>query len=123
MKNKSTGFILSLIAAILSAVGMIIYNMVLFKISIVYVFLAFAFLLEILTFVMAKKNENIVWGLPVVNAALMACAIVWSIKPMVNTIGYVIAGLNEMSTVTGLILFLGVAILSMIINFIESFIA
>lgn len=123
MGKKSAGSILTLIAAILSVAGIVLYTMVLFKMPIVYVFLVVALVLEIFTIIGTKKQSGLTWGLPVLSAALMACAIVWAVNPMVNTIGYVIAGLNEMSTVTGLIFFLVSAVLSMVLNIVASFIA
>lgn len=125
MAKKSVGFYISLIAAILSLVGIFLFGGVTYKNSIVYVFLIAAVVLEVLMIVLSgmKGNMPIFNCLPIVNAVLMASAAVWGVSLMVNQIGYVIAGLDEMSTIMGLIYFEVAAAAGMLLNIVASFLS
>lgn len=119
-KKKAGGFYLTIAAAVLAIVGAVLYGSVMYKMNEVYILLAAAIVLGVLAFVLAGKTAliNLV---PVVNAALMASAAVWSANLMVNQIGYVIAGLDGMDTIQGFIVFCVIAVVAMLLNIIASF--
>lgn len=123
MAKKSIGFYFSLIAAVISLVAVFLFGGVTYKDSIVYVFLIAAVVVEALVLVLSGMKGNLPlldWA-PIINAALMASAAVWGVSLMVNQIGYVIAGLDEMSTIMGLIYFEVAAVAGMLLNIIASF--
>lgn len=119
-KKKAGGFYLTIAAAVLAVVGAVLYGSVMYKMKEVYILLAAAIVLGILAFVLTGKTAlaNVI---PVVNAALMASAAVWSANLMINQIGYVIAGLDGVNTIQGFIVFCVIAVIGMLLNIIASF--
>lgn len=123
MKDKAVGFYLTLAATVLSIVGLVLYTNVLYKLPVVYVFCIAAIVLTVVVLVGAFTGKKIPAAdyLPVINAALMACAAVWAVYLMVNQIGYVIAELDDKSTIMGLIYFEVAAVVAMLLNIVASF--
>lgn len=119
-KKKAGGFYLTLVAAVLAIVGVILYGSVMYKMNAVYILLAAVIVLGILAFVLTGKTAlaNLI---PVVNAVLMASAAVWSANLMVNQIGYVIAGLDGVDTIQSFIVFCVLAVIAMLLNIVASF--
>ena len=60
-------------------------------------------------------------GAMLLDAVLMASAAVWSANLMVNQIGYVISGLDGIDTIMSFIVFCALAVISMLLNIIASF--
>lgn len=123
MKDKAIGFYFTLVAAILSLAGLIIYPSVMYRLPIVYGFCAVAVLLTIMVVLSSfiGKTVSLFRFLPVINSALMASAAVWAVYLMVNQLGYVVAELDSKSTIMGLVYFEVVAVLSMLINIVGAF--
>lgn len=123
MRNKAVGFYFTLVAAVLALVGIILYPNVMYRLPVVYVLCAAALVLTIAVTICSIMNKKVraFDYLPVVNAVLMASAAVWAIYLMVNQIGYVVAKLDEQSTIMGLIYFEVVALAGMLLNIIASF--
>ena len=119
-KKKAGGFYLTLAAAVLTIVGVVLYGSVMYKMNAVYILLAAAIVLGVLAFVLAGKTAAVNM-IPVVNAVLMASAAVWSANLMVNQIGYVIAGLDGIDTIQSFIVFCVLAVTAMLLNIIASF--
>lgn len=123
MKDKAVGFYFTLIAAVLAVIGLILYPNVMYKLPVVYVFCIAAIVLTLIVLAGSFAGKQIPASdyLPVINAALMACAAVWAVYLMVNQIGYVIAELDEKSTIMGLVYFEVAAILAMLVNIAGAF--
>lgn len=122
MKEKlSVGFYFTIVAAVLSLVGVVMYGNVMYKLTSVYVFLAAAVIVEVIAFILAKVKQPVYEVLPLVNAVLTACAAVWAVSLMVNQIGYVIAELDTIDTIIGLFYFEGVVVAAMLLNIIAAF--
>lgn len=122
-KANGIGFYFMAIAAVLAIVACVMYGSVMYKYQPVYYMLIAAIVLGVLaivlTLVMGGKG---IFGLvPVINAALMASAAVWSGSLMVNQIGYVVAGLDGMETINGFIFFCVLCVVGMLLNIIASF--
>ena len=119
-KKKAGGFYLTLAAAVLALVGVILYGSVMYRMNAVYVLLAAAIILGALVFVLTGKTvlANL---LPVVNAVLMASAAVWSASLMVNQIGYVISGLDGIDTIMSFIVLCVLAVIAMLLYIVASF--
>jgi hypothetical protein len=123
MKNKTVGFYITLVAAILSAIACIIYRSVMYRLGAVYMLCIIAVLIAIATVVMSVKNgSNKIYDfVPVVNAVLMASAAVWGVNLMVNEIGYVVADLDTFDAIQSLVVFEVIAVISLILNIVASF--
>lgn len=119
MANKAVGFYLTAAAAVLTLAGIVVYGTVMYKFTPVYILLAAAVVAEIVSVVMKKQVFCEV--IPIINAVLTASAAVWSAMVMVNQIGYVIASLDPISTITTYIVYLAVAIAAMLFNIIAAF--
>ena len=111
------------IAAILSFAGIFLYMTVMYKFTPVYIVLAAAVILASAALVISglMGGREILNWLPVINAVLMASAAVWSFFVMVNQIGYVIASLDPVSTITTFIAFVALAVVTMILNIAAAF--
>jgi hypothetical protein len=121
MKNKSVGFYITLVAAVLSVVACVLYSKVMYTLPVVYGFCAAAAVLAVVAIVVGNKSSLVAGLLPVVNAILMACAGVWGVFLMVNELGYVVSGLDSFDAITSFIVFEAFAVVSMLLNIISSF--
>lgn len=121
--NKASGFYLTAIAAVFSFAGIFIYNTVMYRFTPVYFLLTAAVVLKVLVAVISgfAGNKAVFNLLPIANAVLMASAAVWSVFLMVNQIGYVVASLDPVSTITTFITFVIVAVAAMLLNIAASF--
>lgn len=123
MKNKTIGFYMTLLAAILSIVACVLYVKVMYTLPVVYVFCVAAVVLTVIVIAAsAKKTESKLYGLlPVANAILMASAAVGGVNLMVNELGYVVAGLDSFDSIISFVIFEAFAVVSMILNIVASF--
>ena len=119
MKNRAAGFYLTLVAAILAVASIIMYTRAMYKTPVVFVSLAAVVILEALTVILNRRVLN-GWR-PLFGAVLMGFAAGYSFKPMVNQIGYVIAGLDQIDTLIPFIVFAGFAIVGMLLYLIAGF--
>lgn len=119
-KKKAGGFYLTVAAAVVAILGIVLYGSVMYKMNEVYILLAAAIVLGVLAVVLTGRT-SVANLIPVVNAALMASAAVWSANLMVNQIGYVIAGLDGMDTIQGFVVFCTAAVIGMLLNIVASF--
>ena len=122
MKNKKgTASILSILAAILAVVSIILYGKVMYKFQPVYFMLAGAAVVALVAFVLSGKLPKLSSYLPICVSALLASAAVWGSQLMVNQIGYVVAGLDGVETIMPWIIFLAVTIVAMVASIIAAF--
>ena len=119
----SAGFYFTILAAILAAVGIFMYRSVMYTQSKVTYLLIAAVVLGALQLVLtlAMGHKGIFSVVSVINAALTALAAVYGAELMVNQIGYVVSGLDGISTINSWIYFTVVAVIAMILNIIASF--
>lgn len=122
-KKQSAGFYALILGAVLSVAGLVTYGSVMYTMSLVRYFLIAAVVLAavvvVLTFAVGYKS--VFSAVTVINAALMAAAAVYGASLMVNQIGYVIAGLDEMSTINSFITYTVIAVVSMLVYIVASF--
>ncbi|MCD7880616.1 MAG: hypothetical protein LUG47_02865 [Clostridiales bacterium] len=118
-KNKSGGFYLTILAAILTIVALIAYSNVMYTYSTITVLLVIALVLELLP--LLWNNEVLTGAAPVLNAALLASAGMWSASVMVNQIAYVVSGLDEVSTIVSYIVYAAVTIVGILLNIAAAF--
>ena len=119
-KKKGSGFYLTVAAAVLAVAGVVLYGSVMYKMNEVYILLAAAIVLGVLSLALTGKT-SLAGLIPVANAVLMASAAVWSANLMINQIGYVISGLDSVETIQSFIIFCALAVAAMLLNIIASF--
>ena len=120
-KERGTGVYLVVVAGIIAIVAAILYRNVMYTYQPVYYFLIGAIVLAVVAFLLAKAVPLVSGIIPIINAALMASAVVWAASLMVNQIGYVYAGLDGMDTIMSFIIFAACGVVAMIMNIIASF--
>lgn len=123
-KTKLTvGFYFTIIAAVLSAIGIFLYRSVMYTQAKVSYFLIGAAVLGAIALIgsIAVGHKSIFSAVPVINAGLTALAAVFGTELMVNQIGYVVAGLDGMDTINGWIYFTVICAVAMLMNIIASF--
>lgn len=123
MAKKSAGFYFTIVATILFIVGTVMYTSVMYTNTVVFVMLALAIIWEILVIVLSGKfgDKAFFNWTPVIGAVLAAAAAVWGAELMVNQIGYVIAGLDEMGTIMSFIYYEVVMVVTLLVCIICSF--
>ena len=123
-QKKTVGYYMTMLAAILSLIALFLYRGVLIKVTAPSAASAAAVVVFVLlTLLESKINSAIILRLiAFLNAVLMAFALISSIGPMINQIGFVFAGLDPMSTISAVITFAVLSGISMLLNIIASFI-
>lgn len=123
LAKKSVGFYFSIVAAVLFIVGTVMYAGVMYTNAAVFVMLALAIIWEVLIIVLSGKFGDMAFfnWTPVIGAVLAASAAVWGAELMVNQIGYVIAGLDEMSTIMSFIYYEAVMTVTLLVCITGSF--
>lgn len=123
MAKKSAGFYFTIVATILFIVGTVMYTSVMYTNTVVFVMLALAIIWEVLVIALSGKfgDKAFFNWTPVIGAVLAAAAAVWGAELMVNQIGYVIAGLDEMGTIMSFIYYEVVMVVTLLVCIICSF--
>ena len=121
MAKKSAGFYFTIVATILFIVGTVMYTSVMYTNTVVFVMLALAIIWEVLVIVLSGKfgDKAFFNWTPVIGAVLAAAAA--GAELMVNQIGYVIAGLDEMGTIMSFIYYEVVMVVTLLVCIICSF--
>ena len=117
--KKKAGVFLILAAGVLSIIACAFYTRVMYTLPAVYILMiALAAICGASFF---TDNAVLTKVAPVITAILAANAIIWGANPMVNQIGYVVAGLDEMSTIINLIISMGIMLAVMLLSIVSSF--
>lgn len=119
MKNRASGFYLTLVAAILALVDVILYGKVMYTMPVVYGVLIAAVVVELLAIVINKRVFNNF--LPIIEGVLLGYGLAMSFFVMVNQIGYVIAGLDKIDTLYSFIAFAVIAGIAMLLSIVAGF--
>lgn len=119
MQGKKRGSFFTLIAGILAIAACVVYVTVMYKLPIVFVLLIAAAALAAASFV--GVNNTVTTLAPAVIAFLSATAVIWAVNPMVNQLGYVVSGLDDISTVIALIISGVLMAASMVVAIVASF--
>ena len=119
MQGKKIGSFLTLIAGVLAAVACVVYIFAYYKLPAVFIFLILAAVVSGCAF--AGVNKIVTGIAPVIVAVLASSAVIWSVNPMVNQLGYVISGLDDISTVMSFIIAAALMAVSMIVAIVSSF--
>ena len=118
-QERKRGTFFTLIAGILAVVASIVYITVMYKLPIVFIALIAAAALSAASYM--GVNKVVTTLAPAVVAFLSATAIIWAVNPMVNQLGYVVSGLDDISTVITLIISGALMVASMIIAIVAAF--
>lgn len=123
MKNKALGSYLAAAVAVLSLVAVVVYNSVSLQNSSVFGFLIGAVVLAAASVALSKLVENnwIVALLPVATSVVITLAIGNAFTPMVDQLGFVVSGLDPVSTIAGFITYVVIAAVAMIASIVSCF--
>ena len=122
MKNKlGFGAYMSIVAAILAVVGCILYRSVLHTYQPVYYMLIGAAAAVVIGLLLAKVLPGVANYIPIIMSFLLFSAIVWATSKMVDQLGYVVAGLEPVSTVISYFIFVGFTLAAGFVAIIASF--
>ena len=123
LKNKTFGFYLSFVAAILALIGFVMYRQAGHTEAYIEVLLLVTVVLQILAMIVLKVAPDFKWTslLLTANAILTAAALVNSFYTQVDVIGYVVAGLYEFATIKKFIISAVLMALSMIAYIVSSY--
>ena len=123
LKNKTFGFYLSFVAAILALIGFVMYRQSGHTESYIEVLLLVTVVLQILAMIVLKVAPDFKWTslLLTANAILTAAALVNSFYTQVDFIGYGVSGLYEFATIKKFIISAVLMALSMIAYIVSSY--
>lgn len=123
LKNKTFGFYLSFVAAILALIGFVMYRQSGHTESYIEVLLLVTVVLQILAMIVLKVAPDFKWTslLLTANAILTAAALVNSFYTQVDFIGYVVSGLYEFAIIKKFIISAVLMALSMIAYIVSSY--
>ena len=118
-QGKKRGAFFTIIAGILALAACVVYIGVMYKLPIVFVLLLAAAVVSAAAYV--GKVGVVTTLAPAVIAFLSATAVIWAVNPMVNQLGYVVSGLDDISTVIALIISGALMAASMVVAIVASF--
>ena len=122
MKNKlGFGAYMSIVAAILAVVGCVLYRSVLHTYQPVYYMLIGAAAAVVIGLLLAKVLPGVANYIPIIMSFLLFSAIVWATSKMVDQLGYVVAGLEPVSTIISYFIFVGFTLAAGVVAIIASF--
>lgn len=123
MKNKALGSYLAAVAAVLSLAAVVVYNFVSIQNSAVMGLLIGAVVLAAASVALSKLVENnwIVALLPVATSVVITLAIGNAFTPMVDQLGFVVSGLDPVSTIAGFITYVVITAIAMIASVVSCF--
>jgi hypothetical protein len=121
MKKFGSAAYLCILAAVLTAIACFLYKNVMYTEQYVLYMLIGAVALLVIGILMAKGMTGVANYVPIFVAFLLFSAAVWATKPMVNQLGYVVAGLEPMSTVTSFFTFAGLTLAAGFLVIVASF--
>ncbi len=119
MQERKIGSFMTLAAGVLAAAACIAYIFVMYKLPVVFIALILAAAVAAVSFTGKVKAVSAV--APVLEAFLLATAIVWAANPMVNQLGYVVSGLDDISTVIALLISAGIMVVAMVLAIVSAF--
>ena len=122
MKNKfgSAAYLIILVAVLIAA-ACFLYRNVMYTEQYVLYMLIGAVALSVIGLLLAKGMTGVANYVPIFVAFLLFSAAVWATKPMVNQLGYVVAGLEPMSTVMSFFIFAGLTVGAGLLAIVASF--
>lgn len=123
LKKKTAGFYLTVLATVLAVIGLVNYSAAENKLSIVFTLVAAAIIVELLLIIVSYKagNKPVFNLASSISAVLMAIAAGVSCSSQLDAIGYVVAGLYSPDKITRFLVFAVLAIVSMLVYCIASF--
>ena len=119
LSKKKAGSYISLAAAIVLIVSIILYGSVMHPYAYTTALLWPAVICAALGFILSDRAVGSL--MPVAAAVLVSLAAVYGISLMVNQIGYVISGLDDINTISGTIRFEIAAVIALILSILASF--
>ena len=122
-KQLGTGAYLCALAGILAIISAVLYRSVMITEQHINYMLFGAIALAVIGLLLAKPLPGFANYFPVCMTFLLFSALVWATKPMVSQLGYVVAGLEPVSTVTSFFTFVGFTLAAGVFAIVASFMA
>lgn len=122
--NKALGFYFALVAAALALIGIAAYGGVQFQTDGVTLLLGISAALMLLATLLSGLlgDKLALRSVTIVNAVLMTLAAMRALSPMINQIGFVVAGLDGFETLSGLVTFEALCLSGVLLNILASFV-
>lgn len=121
-KNKlGFGAYMSIVAGILAIVACVLYRTVMYQYQPVFYMLIGAAVLAVVGLLIAKALPKLANYIPILMVFLLFSAMVWGSMLMVNQIGYVVAGLDNVSTILSYFVFVGFTLAAGVVALVASF--
>lgn len=123
LQNKTIGFYVTVLAAVLSVIALILYRTAENIVPVVFTLAGAAIAVEVLLILVSgvSGNKPVFDFASTICAILMALALVISLSSQVDAIGYVIAGLYTPDKIMQYVYFAGFAAASLLLYIIASF--
>ena len=121
MKKYGAASLLTAVVGILAIIARIVYTKVINTADVVSTVLYVAIAVAVVGLVLVQVLPKVANYTPIVLAALMAYAAVAATNPMVNQIGWVIAGLDAITVLISYIWFIGCTVGGLMVSIIAAF--
>lgn len=123
LAKKTPGFYLTVAAAILSAASMIFYRSAESQASVVFQLISISVAVVILMILLtaAMGNKKILELASTICAVLLSAAVILSVIPQVDNLGYLVAGLYSFDDMKSFILYAALSITALICYIAASF--
>ena len=121
MKKYGAASLLPAVVGILAIIARIVYTKVINTADVVSTVLYVAIAVAVVGLVLVQVLPKVANYTPIVLAALMAYAAVAATNPMVNQIGWVIAGLDAITVLISYIWFIGCTVGGLMVSIIAAF--
>lgn len=118
MKNKSVGFYLSAVAAVLMLIGLPFYNQSAYAIQVTTALAIAVAVIEVGVFLVKGELANV---LTAVNAVVASAAVIFSFSTQLDAIGYVMSGLFTFDQIQGFVTFAVLACIGWLLLVVASF--
>lgn len=119
--KRGFSVILTVVAGIMAIVAAILYRSVPYQHTLVYYMLIAAAVLACVRYLLAGFMPRLSAYFPICICALLASAAVWGTNKMVNQLGYVVAGLDPLSSIMTWIYFMGFTVVGLLLTLLASF--
>lgn len=121
MKKYGSASLLTIIVCVLAVVARVLYDKV-SNTDVIVTYLLYGVIgVAVVGLILVQFLPRVANYIPIVLAALMASVAVWATGPMVNQLGWVVAGLDEFSVLMPYIYFMACAVLGLLVSIIAAF--
>lgn len=123
LKNKSTGFYLTVIAAVLSLIGVISYTQAEVVVPMIIVLVVISLVVEaaMIALLAGIGNKEFLNLTASVNAVILMAAFIQSFIAQLDSLGWWVSGLYTLKQVLGFLIFAALVFIAVVMNVAASF--